>query len=52
LKPVVPVPLWIAVPVYLMSGAVWIALFMLTFAITAVVMIGYCIVSLVRRRQS
>jgi hypothetical protein len=51
-KLVVAVPLWIAVPVYVMYAAVWVALGMLVIAISAVIVIGYRFAALVRRRYA
>jgi hypothetical protein len=47
MKPVVAIPLWVAVPVYLMCAAVWVALGMLVIAISVVIVIGYGFAALV-----
>jgi hypothetical protein len=51
-KPVVAIPLWLAVRVYVMYAAVWVALGTLVIAISAVVMIGYGFTALVLWRQA
>jgi hypothetical protein len=51
LKPVVAVQLWLAVPVYVMYAAVWVALAVLAVAIAAVIAIAWGIVALVRFRS-
>jgi hypothetical protein len=52
LKPVVAVPLWIAVPVYLVYAALWVAAMALAIAIAAVVVIGYGTATVIRRRRA
>jgi hypothetical protein len=52
LKPVVAVPLWLAVPIYVMYAAVWIAAMVLIVAMVAASVIGYGIVAAIRRRQA
>jgi hypothetical protein len=52
LKPVVAVPLWLAVPAYVMYAAVWVAAVMLAIAIAAVIVIGYGIVAVIRRSRT
>jgi hypothetical protein len=52
LKPVVPVPLWLAVPAYVIYAVVWAALVALAIAFAVAVVIGYGIVAVVRRRQT
>jgi len=51
MKPVVAVPLWLAVPVYLMYAAVWVAAIVLAICIAAVIMIGCGTAALIRRAR-
>jgi hypothetical protein len=48
LKPVVAIPLWLAVPVYVMYAAVWFALAVITMAFAAVIMVGYGAAALIK----
>jgi hypothetical protein len=50
LKPVVAVPPWLALPLYAMYAAAWVAAMVLIGAIATVIVIGYGIVALFRRR--
>lgn len=52
LKPVVPVPLWLALPAYAVYVALWVAVIVSAIAIGAVIVIGYGLASLIRRRQA
>jgi hypothetical protein len=52
LKPVVAVPLWLAVPIYVIYTAIWVALVVLAMALAAAAMIGYVIVGLARKSQA
>lgn len=52
MKPVLAVPLWLALPLYAMYAAVWIAAIALVVAIGAVTLIGHGLVALSRRRRT
>jgi hypothetical protein len=51
LRPVVAVPLWLALPFYVIYAAAWIAAMVLIVPIVAVSVIGYGIAAASRRRQ-
>ena len=51
MKPVVAIPLWIAVPAYVMYAVVWIALVTLGLAIAAAAVVGYGVVAVIQRSR-
>ncbi len=50
MRPVLAVPLWLGVPLYLIYAAVWVALAVIAVAIGTAIVIGYGIFSLIRRQ--
>ena len=52
MKPVVAVPLWLALPLYAIYAAVWVVVVALVIALSAATVVGYAIVALIRRRNA